>query len=182
MPLAHPTRSVRRVSGLVHKAFEEVESIPARWLAPRPVFNFLHLTIPTSPGSLKAPTSLRSRTSDRLQRNRPGRITLRHRGMGLDAAFDNARHCAWRRHKLPDAPSSRSNPPAIAGFSGHIYSCRGKSTLLCQRGLGLNSLPSANDVEAIKPRRGSGEQVSFFRAAGTLCQQLAGIPEDRITV
>jgi hypothetical protein len=46
----------------------------------------------------------------------------------------------------------------------------------------IKSLPSANYVETVTPRCGTGEQIAFFAAAGTLRHQLAGIPENRITV
>jgi hypothetical protein len=40
----------------------------------------------------------------------------------------------------------------------------------------------ANCVETVAPRGRAPEQIGFFGAAGTLRHQLAGIPEDRITV
>jgi hypothetical protein len=54
-------------------------------------------------------------------------------------------------------------------------------TLRSEPSAAINS-PSANYAEAVTPRRGTGEQIGFFSAARALCHQLAGIPEDRITV
>src|SRR5580693_7546608 len=52
----------------------------------------------------------------------------------------------------------------------------------CQCSLRLNLMPLANCVETVTPRGRAPEQIGFFGAAGTLRHQLAGIPEDRITV
>src|SRR2546422_3562443 len=46
----------------------------------------------------------------------------------------------------------------------------------------LSFAPLNKSVQPVAPRRGTGEQIGFLAAARALRHQLAGIPEDGITV
>src|SRR2546422_2741496 len=58
-----------------------------------------------------------------------------------------------------------------------VVSLSSKSFSLKGAGTALNK-----SVQPVAPRRGTGEQIDFLAAARALRHQLAGIPEDGITV